>query len=136
MILKIHKPKYLEWWARLYNIYRITTGSVLLINDKYYNIKEFEGRLSIVHIDDKPHKIGMRKVRRYRYAALEKRRTVCNRIKPHNRYRHDLRDSRCDACYIRSRCSMVQAGRRKRTQLAIKDMMIMSQYFEENSNDR
>ncbi len=136
MILKIHKPQYLEWWSRLYNVYKITTRSVLLIDNKPYNISGFEGRLSIVNIDGKTHKIGMREARRYRYAALESRKTVCNRIKPSNRYRHDLRDNRCDACYIRARCSMVKVGHRKRTQLAIKDAMILSQYFEENSDDR
>jgi hypothetical protein len=136
MILKIHKRTYAVWWNRIYNIYRITIGSVLLINDEFYNIREFEGRLSIVSIDGKVHKIGIRRTRRYRYAALEKRLTICNRIKPSDRYRFDLKDHRCDACFVRARCGMVRSGLRKRTQLAIKDVMILSRYFEENSNDR
>ncbi len=136
MILKIHKRTYAVWWSRLYNTYKITIGSVLLIDDEFYNIKEFEGRLSIVSIDGKAHKIGIRRAREYRYAALEKRKTICNQIKPSRRYKHDAADRYCDACYVRARCGMVKVGSRKRIQLAIKDAMIQSQYFEENSNDR
>ena len=136
MILKIHKPQYLEWWSRLYNTYKITTGSVLLIDDQFYNIREFEGRLSIVSIDGKVRKIGIRRARKYRYAALKKRATICNQLKPSRRYKHDIKDRYCDACFVRARCGMVKAGNRKRTQLAIKDAMILSQYFEENSNDK
>ena len=136
MILKIHKENLVKWWSRLYNTYRITTRSVLLIDNKFYNISGFEGRLSIVKAEGKTHKIGIREARRYRYAALESRRTICNRIKPSNRYRHDIKDMRCDACYIRARCGMVKSGLRKRTQLAIKDAMLVSQYFKENSDDR
>ena len=137
MILKIYKPQYLIWWSRLYNIYKITVGSVLLIDGKFYNIKEFDWRLSVVNIDGKLTKIGIRRARKYRYAALKKRGTICNRIKPQNRYRFDIKDlRRCDPCFIRARCSMLHAGLRKRTQLAIKDLMILTRYFEENSNDK
>jgi len=137
MILKIYKPQYLIWWSRLYNIYKITVGSVLLIDDEFYNIREFDGRLAIVYKDGKPHKVGIRRARKYRYAALKKRGTICNRIKPSNRYRFDITDlKRCDSCYIRARCSRVSNGWRTRTQVAIKDLMIITQYFEENSNDK
>lgn len=133
MNLKIYKPQYLLWWSRLYNIYKITVGSVLLIDGNFYNIREFDWKLSVVNIDGNIKKIGIRRVRKYRYAALKKRGTICNRIKPNNRYRFDIKDlRRCDPCFIRARCSLVSMGWRKRTQLAIKDVMLISQYFRDN----
>jgi hypothetical protein len=135
---RIYNRNLTKWYVRMYSVYKITTRSVLLIDNKFYNISGFEGRLSIVNIDGKIRKIGIKKVREYRYAALEKRRTFCNRIKLSNRYRHDIRDIRCDACYIRARCSMASEGwlNYTRCKVAIKDAMLISQYFEENSNDK
>ena len=132
MILKIHKRIYDVWWGRLYTVYKITIGSVLLIDGKYYNIDGFEGRLSLVHVEGKLRKIGIRRARKYRYAALKKRGTICNHINLSLRYKHDITNRYCDSCYVRARCSMVGMGWRKRTQLAIKDLMIMTLYFEEN----
>jgi hypothetical protein len=131
MILKIYKPQYLIWWSRLYNIYRITTRSVLFIDGQFYNIDSFEGRLSKVYIDGKLRKIGIRRTKGYRYEALKRRGTICNHIKQ-KRYKFDLKDRDCEFCYIASRCSMVKQGWRKRSQLVIKDLMIISRYFEEN----
>jgi len=134
MILKIHKRNATKWWIRMYNVYKITTGAVVSIDGEFYNIETFEGKLSIVRTKEGVKKLAIRKVRKYRYAALEKRKTICNHLNLAKRYRFDITDKNCEYCYITSRCSMVHSGWRKRTQLAVKDLMLVSQYFEENSN--
>ena len=135
MILKIHKNPYHVWWSRLFNKYKITNRSRLLIDGRLHYIDGFDGKLSRVYIDDKLHRIGIKKTREYRYAALEQRRTLCNHDKLSNKYRFDIKNPDCEYCFIYSRCSMVQVGWRKRTQVVIKDLMMVSQYFEENKED-
>jgi hypothetical protein len=138
MKLKIHKRNITKWWIRMYNVYRITTGAVLLIDGKYYNINTFEGRIAIVYVEGKSRKIGLRRCRKYRYAAIEKRKTFCNHINLNLKYQHDIRSRDCEFCYMTTRCSMVREGWLGYTKprVIIKDLMMVSRYFEENSDGR
>lgn len=133
MILKIKKPN--KWYDRMHSKYKITLRSRLIIDGKLCYIDGFEGKLSKVNIDGEWHRFKIREVRKYRYAALKKRRTICNRDKLSNRYKYNAGGKDCESCFICSRCSMALQGWRKRTQVAIKDLMMVSQYFEENKED-
>lgn len=132
MKLIIHNTPYTKWYTRMHCKYKTTLRSRLIIDGKLCYIDGFEGKLSKVHINGEWRKLKIKEVRKYRYAALKERRTICNRDKPSNRYKYRAGSRDCESCFICSRCSMVLQGWRKKSQVIIKDLMMISEFFEEN----
>jgi hypothetical protein len=135
MKIRIRKENIDKWWNRAYSTYRITTSAVLLIDGKFCNIETFEGKTTVAKVDGKTYKLKMGRCRKYRCEAIEKRRTFCNHINLSQKYRYNIKDRDCDYCYLASRCSRVAEGMYGKSRLIIKDLMLVSQYFEENRND-
>ena len=102
MKLIIHNTPYTKWYTRMHCKYKTTLRSRLIIDGKLCYIDGFEGR------------------------------TICNRDKPSNRYKYRAGSKDCESCFICSRCSMVLQGWRKKSQVIIKDLMMISEFFEEN----
>lgn len=115
--------RYRRWWDRTHFLYRFTHRSVLLIEDTYWNIEGFKGKLTLVNRS----RLNIEETRHYRYDAIAKRKTLCNHIDLNRKYKFDMMHENCPPCYLYTNCRL-----KKRRKLALKDVALVNKFLVDN----